>query len=262
MKRIYILLSILLVALLGACKGEKNVTTYEGIYKEQPFSILVAPVQDNADRIYPKNTQDKVLNDELSAAAQFMRQTPTEPLVGQGYYVIAPLASDAIFKQEGKSYKQLKFDDIKGFSTRYGVDAILLIAIHKWQNPEVNEVVVYAEYILRSTKTGADLMHTWVRGNKLQPIDGKGEPVEMASDTKFINTTEMSRPLAYRCILMQQMSDFVLRSLPTSSSRWYFQHDQYISANPSFYQFTINPDGSVERSEYNEDAFGNECFTD
>ena len=139
---------------------------------------------------------------------------------------------------------------------------MLLTAIHKWQQPEINEIVVYTEYTLRSTKSGVELMHVWVRGDKMQPVDVKGDPVELSTDQAFIDRSGMGSKLAHRCILLEQMSDFALRNLPTSISRWHFQHDRYISSNPVFYSFTINPDGSIERSDYSEDAFGNECFTD
>lgn len=248
--------------LFFSCKTEKKVTTYEELYKEQPVSIIVAPVKDNAPRPVVKTSQDEVLNDEYKAAAIYMRQTVAVPLAAQGYYTVAPLTADIILEKTGKNYRQLQLDGITGLHTQFGIDAVLLVAIHKWQRPEINEVVVYAEYTLRSTKSGLELMHTWVRGNKVQPVDVKGEPVELPDDLAFMERNQMDSRLAHMCILVQQMTDFALRNIPTSVSRWHFQHDQYVSANPAFYSFTINPDGSIERSTYSEDAFGNECFTD
>ena len=248
--------------LLASCKSEKRIATYEDLYKEQPFTIMLAPVLDNAPRLLPKTTQDQLQNDELGIAAQFVRQTVAKPLVDQGYYSLAPLATDMLMDTIKMDYRQLMNSDIKELSFSYGIDAVLLVAIHKWQEPEINEVAVYAEYTLRSTKTGMELMHTWVRGNKIQPLDAKGNSTELSTDIEFINRTGFNSRLAHRCLLLEAMSDFVLRGLPTSASRWYFQHDQYISANPQFYSFTINPDGSIARSGYNEEVFGNECFKD
>lgn len=256
------ILPLLALSLLLSCKSEKKVTAYNELYQEKPVSILIAPVQDNAKRINAKTTQDEVVNEELTAAAHFMRQTLSIPLASQGYYSAAPLSSDIILQKVGKSYRQLMLDNIKDLYTSYGIDAVLLVAIHKWQQPEVNEIVVYAEYTLRSTKSGLELMHTWVRGSKIQPVDVKGDPIELTTDNEFMSRNQMDSRLAHKCILLQQMSDFALRNIPTSVSRWHFQHDRYISSNPVFYSFTINPDGSVERSQYSEDAFGNECFTD
>ena len=247
---------------LASCKSEKKVASYDDLYKEKPVTVLIAPVQDNAKRVQPKTSQDQLFNEELDAAACYLKQTVAEPLIFQGYYTPAPLASDAIVQRLGKDYKQLLHDDLKELSTQYGIDAVLLVAIHKWLEPEVNEVDVFVEYTLRSTKSGQDLMHTWVRGRKLQPVDHIGEPVELQSDLDFIESTGLDSRLAHRCILLREMSGFVLRNLPTSVSRWHFKHDQYIPSNPTFYGFVINPDGSLERSEYTEDAFGNECFTD
>lgn len=262
MKHIRLLIPLMTLLILCSCKSEKRIATYEDIYKEQPFVILAAPTLDKAQRPLPKTSHDRLLADELTQAAQFVRQSISDPLVSQGYYLISPLATDVLLDTIGKDYKQLAHDDLTFLSTIYGIDAVLLITIHKWQEPEVNEVVVFAEYTLRSTKTGLELMHSWVRGSKMQPVDAKGAPVELSTDNEFIHRTGFNSRLAHRCILLQAMSDFVLRSLPTGASRWYFRHDQYISANPSFYGFTIFPDGSIERSSVTEEVFGDACFND
>lgn len=262
MRKVLYIVPMLLLLLVAGCKSEKKVTTYSDLYKEKPVIILIAPVQDNAKRLNAKTSQDEVVNNELTAAAHYMRQCLSTPLASQGYYTTAPLASDLIIEKAGKDYRKLMNGDISDLNSRFGIDAVLLVAIHKWQQPEVNEVVVYAEYTLRSTKSGMELMHTWVRGNKIQPVDVKGDPVELSTDDEFMAKNQMDSRLAHKCILLLQMSDFALRNIPTSVSRWHFQHDRYIPSNPVFYSFTINPDGSVERSSYNEDAFGNECFTD
>lgn len=262
MKHTSIPLIFLALLLIISCKSEKKVTTYEELYKEQPFTILIVPTQDNTKRLQEKSSQDRVLNEELDMAATFLQQSCVEPLVSQGYYAIPPLAGNTILEKYGKTYRQLMLDNITDLNNQYGVDAILLVAIHKWMEPEVNEVVVFAEFTLRSVKSGLELMHTWVRGDKLQPVDDKGDPIELAADLAFIKTTEMKPRLAHRCLLLQGMSDFALRNMPTSASRWMFKQDQYTSANPNFYSFLMNTDGSIEREKYNEDAFGNECFTD
>lgn len=256
------IIPLLALSLLLSCKGEKRVATYETLYKEQPFTILLAPVQDNSKRILQKTSQDQLLNSELDDAAHYLRQSLSEPLVSQGYYVIPSLTSDVLIQQMGKDYHQLMFGDLKELSSRYGIDAVLLAAIHKWEEPEVNELVVYVEYTLRSTKTGQELSHNWVRGTKLQPVDTKGSPVELASDLSYMELTGFNSRMTHRCLLLEQVSDFVLRSTPTSANRWYFKHDQYAPAAPAYYGFTILPDGSLEQSTYNEDAFGNECFAD
>lgn len=262
MKRTTIFLVTLGLLLTVACKSEKKVAAYENLYKEQPLTILIAPAQDNTKRPQEKTTQDRVFNRELDMAATFLQQSCVEPLVSQGYYTIPPLAGNTIIEKYGKSYRELMLGNIADLGSLYGIDAVLLVAIHKWAEPEVNEVVVFAEYTLRSVKSGLELMHTWVRGDKLQPVDDKGDPIELAADFQFIQATELEPRLAHRCLLLQGMSDFALRNIPTSASRWMFKQDQYASANPSFYSFLMNPDGSIEREKYNEDAFGNECFTD
>ncbi len=179
MRKVLYIVPMLLLFLVAGCKSEKKVTTYSDLYKEKPVSILIAPVQDNAKRLNAKTSQDEVVNNELTAAAHYMRQCLSTPLASQGYYTTAPLASDLIIEKAGKDYRKLMNGDISDLNSRFGIDAVLLVAIHKWQQPEVNEVVVYTEYTLRSTKSGMELMHTWVRGNKIQPVDVKPRRAEL-----------------------------------------------------------------------------------
>jgi hypothetical protein len=101
MPRIKYLLPLVALLLAVSCKSEKKVTTYNELYREKPATILVAPVQDNAKRPMVKTTQDRVLNDELSAAAHYMRQSLSYPLSSQGYYATAPLTSDILVEKLG-----------------------------------------------------------------------------------------------------------------------------------------------------------------
>ena len=140
----FLVLSSSLLLLL-CCKSEKKMSSYDDLYKEKPVTVLVAPVQDNTKPLQAKTTQDKLFNDELHAAACYLQQTVAEPLIAQGYYTPAPLASEAIMGRINKDYKQLMRDDLKELSAQYGIDAVLLVAIHKWQEPEINEIVVYGK---------------------------------------------------------------------------------------------------------------------
>lgn len=265
--RIWIILlgALIMPLAFQGCKAVKKAVSYEDVYKEQPVTVYVAPFKDNTALELVRTSREKAYNDELRAAALYMRQTIAEPLLTQGYYVLTPLASEVIAMQDSAaSYKDLMNGDIKRYSTLYGVDAILLVQLHKWAKPEVNELVVYVEYTLRSTKTGVELMHTWVKGTKMQPVGVKGEPMLLASDRTFMQTMGMdeeSEELAMRCILLEQMSDFVLRNLPTSRELRQYKRDQYTPAFPAYYGFVYDINGEIEQTQLTEDSFGNDCFT-
>lgn len=257
-------LTLLLVAamLMASCKAPSKALLYEKIYNETPVHILVAEVQDNSFRKLEKTPQDEVENKLLDSAALFMRSTLIAPLYSRGYDTVSAIDSSVTFRSIPLSNRELRDGDIGVLGSKYGFDAVLLTYLHKWQRPGTNEVVVFAEYILRSTKSGYDLMHTWVRGDKMQPVDTHGEALPLSTDTKFIHLTAMQPDLAYRCILLRDMSTFVLRNLPTSASKWYFKKDRYFSAAPEYYGFNILVDGSFEQSKYSEDEFGTSCFSD
>ena len=213
MPRIIYTIVLAAIVLLASCKSETKATAYSDLSKEKPVTILIAPVQDNAKRMLEKNTQDRVFNEELTAAAHYLRQTLAAPLASQGYYTIAPLASDIILQKTGLDYRQLMMGNMASLNSAYGIDAVLLVAIHKWQQPEINEVVVYTEYTLRSTKSGLELMHTWVRGDKIQPVDIKGEPIEPAADERLCpaQPAHQREPVAFSARPLHHLQPGVLQ---------------------------------------------------
>lgn len=50
MKRIFIPFLLCAIVLFGACKSEKKISRYSGIFDEKPLTIFLAPLQDNAPR--------------------------------------------------------------------------------------------------------------------------------------------------------------------------------------------------------------------
>lgn len=81
MNRFHLYIVALAMLLIVSCKSEKNVASYEVLYKESPATILIGPIQDNAKRADVKTKQDEVFNAELSDAATFMQQTLADPML-------------------------------------------------------------------------------------------------------------------------------------------------------------------------------------
>lgn len=258
MKRNITHVIMLAALLLTACKGEKKITSYSDIYSERPTTIYIAPIADNAERKIEKYPTDIAYNNELNSAKAYMYQTMGNPLINKGYYVIGPIASEEIAKQTNLTHKQLKNSDIKTFYEQYGVDAILVVTLHKWKD-ENGKKTAFLEYQLRSTKTNIDLFHSWVMATKQVSTNLKGDPIKLKNDERFAKRYDMDNGTAQRCFLVEKVNDYVLRNLPTSSQRRQFEKDLYKNANPNYIKYMwIDGGANVEpcsAEEYETEAF-------
>lgn len=254
------LTTLTMVALIG-CKGAKKSVQYGDLYSEKPLTIYVAPVTDHAERREVKYPGDTKYNNELDLAAKYMYQTTQKPIARLGYYVIGPTAGMQIAAEETRSTSKMMTGDLKSYKNDYGIDAILFPIIHKWkQNKE--EWIVYVEYVLVSTKTNSELMHTWVKATKEVKTNFKGVPLTMKFDNDFADDMEMSNASAQRCFLVGQVNDYVLRNLPTSSDRRQFEDDKYYKANPAYFSYYFSTEGDIEISTSTMDDYEEGCFVE
>lgn len=241
-----------------ACKSEKKVNTYSGIYNERPTTIYIAPINDKSERKVEKYPSDKDYNNELNSAKAYLYQTMSAPLVTKGYYVIGPVASSEIAEATGLTHKQLRHDDLKALNSEYGIDAVLIVTLHRWKD-ENGKKIAFLEYQLRSTKSNVDMMHSWVMATKQVSTNLKGDPIKLKNDTRFAKRFDMDNGTAQRCFLVEKVNDYVLRNLPTSSQRRQFEKDLYRTANPQYINY-LWIDGGAEVEECTEEEYESKAF--
>lgn len=262
MKRyVKIWLLVTMMAGMWGCKSDQKIVSYNGIYNESPTTIYIAPVQDKTPRVKEETQGDRANNKELDVAAKYMYQTMALPMLQQGYYVIPPLASKQIAEREDRTPRQQQLGDLTNYERDYNIDAILYPTIHKWSTKD-GGVVVYVEYVMKSTKTGSDLMHVWVKGHKRNATNFKGEPIPLQSDLDFAIDMGLTDGEAQRCILLKQISSMVLLNLPVSANRRQFRDDQYNPANPNYFLMFSNESGENELLPISMDNYEIECFAD
>lgn len=261
MKRSLIPFLLCAIVLFGACKSEKKITKYSGIFTEKPLTIFLAPLQDNAPRKGNTYQKDIAFNNEIGTAAVYLYQTLPSALTNQGYYVIGPESSEQIIASTEHNFKHLRDMDISEYSTRFGIDAILLTTIHRWMDKN-GEWTVFLEYQLRSTKSNSDLLHTWVKATKQIPLNTKGDPVALHSDQTFARKMNLDNGSAQRCLLVEKVNDYVLRNLPLSASSSRYEKDRYIHANDAFFTYYFTIDGQIEIEKSGLEAFEQECFVE
>lgn len=261
MKKTAPIIALMALILLAGCNSNKKINTYENIYSEKPVTIYIAPIQDHSTRKPEKYPKDIDYNNELNTATNYLTQTMSTPLINQGYYVIGVLASQQIAKQQNHTAKQLMSGDLKIYAQLYGIDAVLTTTIHRWVEKN-GEWILFIEYALRSTKSNNDLMHTWVKAVKQIPTDLKGDPIILKSDRAYAAKMNFDNGTAQRCFLVQQVNDYVLRNLPTSSVKRQFERDRYARANEAYFTYYFTPEGEIEIENSTMESFEEDCFVE
>jgi hypothetical protein len=141
MKKIFIItISVIVLASCSAPKLTYKKDTYNKLYQEKPVTILALP---------PINRSTKVEAKELFYSSLIV------PLSLKGYYVMPPLLSMEIMKEESVYDAELLLNNsMKRVGEAFGVDAVLFTIIHDWRKTTVlSQINVSIEYILKSTKT-------------------------------------------------------------------------------------------------------------
>ncbi len=135
--------------MLASCSNAKLLPkseAYKNIYQEKPLSILLLP---------PINKSTKV------EAKELFYSSLNQPLTQRGYYVMPPLLSMEILKEESAYDAELFINNsMKQVGELFGVDAVLFTTIHEWNKTAIaSQVNVKIEYLLKSAKTDEILFH-------------------------------------------------------------------------------------------------------
>lgn len=258
-KKHTLILSFLLLLVFTGCKSEKKVSTYSSIYKERPVTLYVAPLQDNSQRKEEKYPQDAAFNAERNTAARHLTLTLSHPLAAQGYYVIPTLSAQRIAQQEQQSHKELLEGDLIRYAQHYGVDAVLVVTLHRWKDVD-GEVMLFIEYVLRSSKSNTDLMHCWAQAVAKTEYNYKGEAVARHADRVLMQDYGVDAATALRCRLAERVSDHVLRNLPVSARKRQFEQDRYMKANDTYLRCVLTDEDEIEVEHISMEAFEEECF--
>lgn len=258
----FTLVVVMAVLTLAGCKHEKKITYYEGIYSEKPVLIYIAPVDDLSARKVEKYPSDIAYNSECNTAAVYLYQTMAAPLLANGYYVVGPTASKEIAAHETRTPRELRKGDIKDYHTQYGIDAVLNCVLYRWQEKN-GTWTAYLEYQLRSTKTNHDLMHKWVMATKQLPLNLKSDPYPLREDKAFARRLGgVDNGTAQRCWIVEKVNDYVLRNIPTSSTRRQFEEDLYRQATGTYIKYTWTEEGKADVQPCSLEEYEQGCFVD
>ncbi|HZK95314.1 MAG TPA: GNA1162 family protein [Prolixibacteraceae bacterium] len=139
-KIIYFAALAILFASCSTSKLQTKSVAYKTLYEEKPLSILALP---------PINKSTKVEAKELFYSSLAV------PFTLNGYYVMPPLLSMEILKEESAYDAEMFINgSMKKVGELFGVDAVLFTTIHEWTKTSIaSQINVKIEYMLKSTKT-------------------------------------------------------------------------------------------------------------
>lgn len=244
--KVYILFIVITLVVLTGCKGEKRIAKYSELYNERPSVVYVAPVNDVSPRRAFRETADSVYNASLNTAARQLFLTATDPLTSHGYYCMGPLASAQLAATEVRTGKQLRNEGINDLYTELGIDAVLFIDLLSWSQTG-NTWSVEAEYVMRSTHSGVEVLHVHVKTTKILPTDFKGNPKPLKEDLDFAKRYGCDLETAQRCRMVEVMNQYVLRDIPSGARARKYSAEQYVNSHPEYFRLRIHRDGSVEQ---------------
>ena len=240
-----LVLSSCFILCLASCSSQKKLDAYSEIYSERPQVLYIAPLNDLSMRHAFRTIDDSIYNLSLNIAAKHLYLSAADPLIRHGYYLPGPLASAQIAATEWRTGKQLRNDDIKDYYTDLGIDAVLFITLHGW-NATYNTWTVEVEYVLRSARTGNELLHVSVNAMKVLNTDFKGKLLPLREDVDFARRYGCDVETAQRCRLVEILNQYVLKDLPSGLKARQHTAEGYIPSHPEFFNLKIHPDGSVQ----------------
>ena len=244
MKRLLVWMLPLMLLAMG-CKGEKKLSIYSQMYKEDPAVLYIAPLNDMAMRRAVREVGDSAYNNSINTAAMQLYLTAASPLVSNGYSVPGPVASAQIAATEGRTGKQLRNSSIDDLYTNLGIDAVLFIDLLSW-NQTHNTWTVEVEYMVRSTHSGGELLYKHVTATKILPTDYRGNPQPLKEDLDFQHDYGCDLETAQRCRLVEILNQYVLRDLPSGQRARRHSSEPYTVSQPEYFKLRIHKDGSVE----------------
>lgn len=119
---------------IDATKAE----AYSKMYAEKPVSILIMAPINNTNNVEAK---------------ELLYTSISRPLAEAGYYVISPLISMDVFKNESAYDSEFFIESsLTKFKEYFGVDAVIFPVIEKWAKEGV-AVHTVIRYIIKSTTT-------------------------------------------------------------------------------------------------------------
>lgn len=241
----FLVFHFVFLVLLSACSSQKKLDAYTDIYSERPQVLYIAPLNDLSMRHALRTVDDSLYNLSLNVAAKHLYLSAADPLIRHGYYLLGPLASAQLAATEWRTGNQLRNGDIGDYYTDLGIDAVLFITLHGW-NATYNTWTVEVEYVLRSARTGNELMHVSVKAMKMLTTDFKGYLLPLREDVDFARRYGCDVETAQRCRLVETLNQYVLKDIPSGLKARQHTTEGYIPSHPEFFNLKIHPDGSVQ----------------
>ncbi|MBR1516999.1 MAG: hypothetical protein IJ620_02495 [Bacteroidales bacterium] len=257
MQRLF--LAIVSLLLLAACAGEKKCVRYAALYEEAPQKVYIAPLFDLTTR---KSDADSAMKANYlcrDSVSHFFNSTLPIGLSQRGYFVIP---SDSILLPgitSARRLKALQTADLSYHCVRHDADAVLIVSLLTWKEHRT-EPTLFVEYQLRSTRSGRDLMHTWVKISRTVDTTYKGELIPLLDEVALSDRLHVDVECAMRCLMVQQANLFVMQDLPFTSKSYHFRKDLYLPATKQYFNATINNEGALEVTPSTMEEFENECF--
>lgn len=169
------------------------------------------------------------------------------------------MTSKQIADIEKNSTKELQDGSLLRYAQYYGIDAVVLVTIHRWKESN-GTIELFMEYQLRSSKSNIDLMHSWIQAEVNTEFNYKGEQVAYPIDRATMQDYNVDAATALRCRLIEQVNGYVLRNLPISANKRQFEQDRYLKSHDNYYHCFLNSNNEIDSETISMEAYEEACF--
>ncbi|MBT4860125.1 MAG: DUF799 family lipoprotein [Gammaproteobacteria bacterium] len=219
MKNIILPILISLNLLVSGCAVNtiSKAEAFPQMYIEKPASVLVVPS----------------INHSTAADAPILySSTINEPLSNAGFYVLPIEVTNRFLLNEGLSEGEMLIDiPPQKFADAFGADAVLYVAIEKWDTNYYilgGNVTVAVEFTMKSTKTGEKL---WGYKNQLV-LDTSGNDNGGGLLAKLI-TAALTTALQDYVPIARNVNLIALQAIPFGKYHKMHNKDQSMKLPPS-----------------------------
>lgn len=218
-KILYLAVLAVLFASCAATKLQTKAVTYKTLYEEKPLSILALP---------PINKSTKVEAKELFYSSLAV------PFTLNGYYVMPPLLSMEILKEESAYDTEMFINgSMKKVGELFGVDAVLFTTIHEWKKTTIaSQVNVRIEYVLKSTKTDEILF------NRIGDVTLS---ISMNSGNILVDLagSMLATALTKEIVVGRNCNIYTISDIPAGKYSTMFEQDGELKAQPKEFSTVI-----------------------
>lgn len=214
MKTHLVFIAAIIALVLTSCETTTRLSQYPKMYDEHPVTLLVMPPINNTTNVEAKD---------------LLYTSISKPLAEAGYYVISPLLSYEVLRNESAYDAELFIDKpLNKFGEFFGADAVVFSTIETWAKQGLG-IRTVLHYTIKSTHTNevvfdrtCDLYLDF--DNSSSSTSGFGALLDLA-------VAAIKTAISDHIVAARKANNYVFKDIPRGKYHPDFDQDKSVGAN-------------------------------